>query len=73
MVIRGFPEEVRTPPRVIPRIEEAPRVVPPTAPTTEPSIRDVFPPRPHLDPNLALVVLGIVAVIGIIALCTSKK
>jgi len=70
MVIRGFPEEARRAPADIPVVEEPPKV----EPTAE--VRYVYYPpaqRITLDPNIALITMGIVAAVGIIALAIIYK
>ena len=69
MVIRGYPEEVRrpTPPPIAPVVEEPP----------PPDVRYVYyipqTDRIQLDPNMAVIALGIVAVVGTIVILLSKK
>ena len=75
MVIRGYPEEVR----------RAPSIVSPPPPPIKPAIEpspDVkyvyyipeYPPteRIQLDPNIAIIALGIVAVVGTIVIMFSR-
>ena len=69
MVIRGYPEEIRRkpPPPIAPVVEGPP----------PPDVRYVYyipqTERIQLDPNVALIALSVVTVIGIIAIMVSKK
>ena len=69
MVIRGYPEEARRVPQPLPVVEEPPKAEPlPTGP-----VYYTYPPPAQLDPNVALITIGIVAAVGIVALAIIYK